>query len=232
MLIEIQTKITIAKDGKKRKRKFGLFKCDFCQKEFLLESPNKRRNKEKNYCSKQCSQNVISNCIICNKEFNLNSATKKTCSKECTTQHGKNRAIKRKAARIIDVECKSCGTVFKRDSKRIQGGFCTRKCASKFYVNNGTYDKWISCRTPRKGENIPCIICGSLFYVKPSLIENIDRPKTCSKKCKYEYLSDIFSGEGNPMYGVHPTTEQTEKKYKHCWKNIMLKMLMNFLKEI
>ena len=80
------------------------------------------------------------NCIICNKEYEAKNWASKTCSNECRLKHNNNRKIKNNQNHLVTFNCKFCNNETKR--YRIRNGFCSRSCASKFYLQNGVYDKW------------------------------------------------------------------------------------------
>lgn len=81
-------------------------------------------------------------CIICNGVFEDTSKSHctKTCSKKCRFKHRSERRKKTNKLKEEEFNCKFCGKLNKR--YRIRNGFCNRKCASKHYYNNGTFDKW------------------------------------------------------------------------------------------
>jgi len=91
-------------------------------------------------------------CIICRTEFET-SQSYKTCSETCQITHRKNtRKLSDNNITIIRL-CRLCGESF--NAKRYKTkSFCNKSCASKFYVRNGTYDKWKSCR-PTLGRRVP-----------------------------------------------------------------------------
>lgn len=84
-------------------------------------------------------------CLICNKEFDA-SYVEKTCSEACREIHRKNRRKKSDENVTVTRICKFCNNKFR--AKRYKPkAFCNRSCASKYYIQNGTYDKWRMCRT-------------------------------------------------------------------------------------
>lgn len=87
------------------------------------------------------------------------------------------------------VQCANCGKdVEVRHKKRLYAKHicCSTKCMYEFKKkNNPNY--------------IPCVICGQLFYRKPS-----HRAKTgdcCSMECAAKHRSNTFCGENNANYG-------------------------------
>ena len=83
---------------------------------------------------------MIKKCIICQKEFEAASWATKSCSKQCRLKHNNNRAKKSIQNRLDTFNCKECGKEVTR--YRIRNGFCSRNCASKKYIADGTYNKW------------------------------------------------------------------------------------------
>ena len=91
-------------------------------------------------------------CIICHTNLKT-SQSHKTCSKVCHIKHRKN--IRKLSDDNVTVErsCNFCKKSFK--AKRYKSkSFCNRSCASKFYIQNGTYDKWKQCK-PTLGRKVP-----------------------------------------------------------------------------
>jgi hypothetical protein len=80
-------------------------------------------------------------CIICNKEYEAKNWASKTCSNECRLQHNNNRKKKTIQNHLETFNCKFCNKEVIR--YRIRNGFCSRSCASKMYIQNGTYKNWI-----------------------------------------------------------------------------------------
>lgn len=130
---------TSPKDGKKRKKNITVLGCDCCNKEFTTYDPQ-RINLALHFCSKACLYNFEKDCIICNKRFKINALNQVTCSSDCFREMRNGQA---RARHFIGPErnCKGCGKIYVRKDER--NGFCTKSCASTFYVNNGTYDKWL-----------------------------------------------------------------------------------------
>lgn len=121
-------------------------------------------------------------------------ANQKTCLEQCFVEHRKNRRkvlakIKTKENQKKNWKCKFCNNLFSRD--RYRNGFCTRSCASQFYIQNGTYDKWIKTGVDLNKRKLKyrtehtCTICKKKYTVRPK--EN-KRTKTCSRTCKMKYM--------------------------------------------
>lgn len=137
-------------------------------------------------------------CIICFKDFVVNKkqATKKTCSNECRKKHNKIRKIDNIQKHVETFNCVHCDKVVTRYRKR--NGFCSRSCASKKYIEDGTYDNWRLRIQEKSGIYKKCDVCKAEFYCKPSKIDN---KKLCgSKQCKNQYMSEYMK-EHNPMLG-------------------------------
>lgn len=135
-------------------------------------------------------------CKYCNEDF-YGHHRRKYCSDKCKS---KQREIQLENYKK-EFECKRCGDTYKRQRRR--NGFCSRQCASKKYVEDGTYDDWIyndtaeEIRNREQGEEVECEICEEKFRVKPHKAE--DR-KFCSQDCFSKGMKGRFSGEDNPMY--------------------------------
>ena len=94
---------------------------------------------------------MTQDCLVCKTKFE-SSNFQKTCSQRCRILHRKNRRKKSDENITVIIDCKLCNKSFKarRYKKRT---FCNRSCASKFHIQNGTYDKWKSCK-PTLGRRV------------------------------------------------------------------------------
>lgn len=138
------------------------------------------------------------NCIICFKEFIVDKkqTTKKTCSNECREKHNKIRKIENIQKHLETFNCVYCNKIVTRYRKR--NGFCSRSCASKKYIEDGTYDNWRLRIQAKSGIYKKCTVCETQIYCEPS---EIDNKKLCdSKKCRKEHMSKYMK-EHNPMLG-------------------------------
>ncbi len=149
----------------------------------------------------------IRKCAICEKEISAR-YNRKTCSKECNTQYRREYKREQQKKNLVEYACRHCHNKFKRTRKR--GGFCTKSCASKYYINNGTYDKWRRMSLPRRGIYKACQICGIEYYIGKAAEQQAS--KTCSRNCKNKMMSSLFSGKNNPFYGKKETIESKKKK--------------------
>jgi G:T-mismatch repair DNA endonuclease (very short patch repair protein) len=147
-------------------------------------------------------------CIICNKEFETRSKNycEKTCSKECRIKHKSNKRKETNKKHLSEFNCKFCDKKVIR--YRIRNGFCNKSCASKFYINNGTFDKWRYKIQEKQGIIKKCIICGKDFYAQP---HDIEIKKLCGDvDCKKTYMSE-FMLKNNPAKGKKEKSETREK---------------------
>lgn len=95
---------------------------------------------------------MIQDCLICKTKFEAPNS-QKTCSETCRTVHRKNRRKVSDENVTVTRACKFCGEPFK--AKRYKSkAFCDRSCASKYYIQDGTYDKWKACN-PTLGRAVP-----------------------------------------------------------------------------
>jgi hypothetical protein len=83
---------------------------------------------------------MIKNCIICEKQFEAASWATKSCSKQCRLKHNNSRRKKTNLNHLDTFNCKECGIEVTR--YRIRSGFCSRSCASKKYIADGTFNQW------------------------------------------------------------------------------------------
>ena len=133
----------------------------------------------------------IRNCLICNSSFALleGQGSKKTCSDECRKKHNKIRKKKYTLSHLETFKCRYCDKEVVRHKKR--NGFCSRHCASKKYIEDGTYDNWRLRVQEKVGINKSCIKCGTEFYSEPAKIE---KKKLCgSKDCRRLYMSEYMT---------------------------------------
>jgi very-short-patch-repair endonuclease len=167
------------------------------------------------------------NCQICSAQFESNVWNKKFCSNECFKKNGllrqKNRIKNLKLSCSISSKCVHCNKEFiylprKGRKERI---FCGRSCASKFYIENGKFEKWRLMKMPKNGIQEKCINekCENLVYLEKRFINSDRKGKACSKKCKNEYMRQIFTGEGNPMFGKKLSEDQKRKQKETLCKN-------------
>ena len=127
-------------------------------------------------------------CIICEKSFIGKANNTKTCSKECTKEKDKLRRkkdIEEKEQNAPTRKCRYCNGDYKRYRER--NGFCSRSCASKFYVENGTYDKCKKNILPSK-EN-----------TKKRMDTLIDRYGTISMR----KICRVFSRDSKPQKEIY-----------------------------
>jgi G:T-mismatch repair DNA endonuclease (very short patch repair protein) len=159
---------------------------------------------------------MMKTCIYCNCE--LEGKKLKVCDKEeCQKKHEKNRRERLTKKELV---CRECNKVFYR--YKVGSGFCSRVCASKYYVKIGRYDKWIhsSENRPLTGEVSSCLICGKEIYRKPFMVKRKDRNIgiLCSNECRHKYQTICNSGENHPLFGTKTTPETKEKQ-----RNTLLK---------
>ena len=152
--------------------------CGHCGAKFKGTDSQARKVKyEKRvvYCSGTCRQAAIS---------------KK--AQEQAIREGKNL---RKG--VLSGPCKTCGKMFE---SRIDKMFCSMDCyikseqfremQSKYWAPSDEVKAKISAKL-KKGENVPCLECGTEFYQKPP---SNGRParKFCSTTCYRAYLAKRF----------------------------------------
>lgn len=148
------------------------------------------------------------NCLICNTEFILleGQGMKKTCSDECRKKHNNLRRKRTSLNHLETFSCNHCGKEVTRYRKR--NGFCSRSCASRKYIEDGTYDKWRLRINEKIGANKNCIKCEKQFYCEPA---EINYKKLCgSKDCRKLYMSEYMTSN-NPSSGKKEKAGVREK---------------------
>lgn len=154
---------------------------------------------------------MTKNCIICIKEFQTKSKNHKdvVCSKECQRKYRNQKRKITNQNHLDTFNCKFCGKQVTR--YRIRNGFCSRSCASKKYIHDGTYDKWRYRIQEKQGTVKKCLICLQDFYAQP---HEVEEKKLCGNfDCRKKYMSSFMS-ENNPVRGAKekPETRQKIKK--------------------
>lgn len=149
-------------------------------------------------------------CIICHIVFDT-PRSNKTCSEACYESHRKNRRENSDSNIIVTRECKFCVEPFK--AKRYKPkAFCNRSCASKYYIKNGTYDKWRLMKIERQGFYGSCKVCKKSIYLEPRFKGLDSLVKLCGIECEKIHFASLFNGEQNPMYGKKLTIQQKDKQ--------------------
>lgn len=149
-------------------------------------------------------------CIVCGGEFETAFAHK-TCSDEC------RKARRQERRKISDINvtviriCKFCSNEFKARRYKVTA-FCNKSCASKFYIQDGTYDNWRLRTDPKEGITRPCDNpgCTRMVYVPPRITAK-QRYKYCSRSCFSEHIAQYTAGHGT-MRGKKLTAAQKAKQ--------------------
>lgn len=146
------------------------------------------------------------NCIVCQ---SIVAGRSNTCSVLCRKNRRKETRKNSNANVTIVRTCGYCSSTF--NALRFKPKkFCNRSCASKYYINNGTFDAWRYRTNKPAGVTKPCWSCQKLVYIEPRYKDNI---ALCGNKtCRNIYISSLFSGDGNPMAGRHLSAEQKQKQ--------------------
>ncbi len=153
---------------------------------------------------------MTQDCLACKTKFE-SSNFQKTCSQRCRILHRKNRRKKSDENITVIICCKLCNESFKarRYKKRT---FCNRSCASKYYIKNGTYDKWRFMKIERQGFYGSCKVCKKSIYLEPRFKGLDSLVKLCGIECEKIHFASLFNGEQNPMYGKKLTIQQKDKQ--------------------
>lgn len=193
------------------------FSCDYCDGVFASRVTKRRH--EKNYHAAELShtcpdcgkafhgrRGLISHhaqkhdgrlagydrvCGVCGESFTTSKKSMKYCSPECGSEAQKKR---------VTVTCEWCDTEFdtipsKVDDKR----FCSLDCKTDWFSD------WFT------GENHPqykdntvsreCTTCETTFEIEEYVLESRNHDRAfCSRECAYEWKSEYWVGENNPLY--------------------------------
>ncbi len=119
-----------------------------------------------NYICQRCGKEFISYHIIGKSHQN------KYCSAQCYYKIRWGKSRKRYVNCFICEKkiCKSLSQIKKNINQKF---YCSRGCMAEDKIE----------RKKRGGENLKCLICAKIFYVKPSYIK---KAKYCSRKCRCE----------------------------------------------
>lgn len=150
-------------------------------------------------------------CIICSSEFEISrgQGRKITCSDKCRKIHNNSRRKITNQDHLETFNCVYCDKLVVRYRKR--NGFCSRSCASKKHIEDGTYDRWKLRIQEKIGINKNCIKCGTQFYCEPA---DSERKKLCgSRECRKSYMSEYMT-YNNPSYGKKEKEGVREKVKK------------------
>jgi hypothetical protein len=147
-------------------------------------------------------------CIECQKEFESKQHKTVVCSPECKVIRKnklKKESIERRKEKFL---CKHCNKEVFRYRKR--NGFCSRSCASKSYIKDGTYDIWRLRVQERRGIIKNCIICNNEYYAKP---HDIFSRKCCSSTCSQIHTGEVLA-KLKPNKGKKEKPKTREKVQK------------------
>lgn len=170
---------------------------------------------------------ITSNCVVCNCLFEKNSSTQKVCCLECKIKwrkiRDKNNQLKKNLNKISAV-CQFCNNNFEFTPRKNRKNriFCSRSCASKNYIEKGTFDAWRLRKNEKTGKDIPCDECGKLNYVTLCYLLKQEH-HFCDRDCLSSFLSKKFSGSGNPMFNKPLSTESKQKQLNTLYKNHKVK---------
>jgi endogenous inhibitor of DNA gyrase (YacG/DUF329 family) len=200
------------------------FNCSFCGK--TGETSEYKYNKHKFlYCNQSCRtehlkeimmgennpnyERVSYNCDGCKKEilvvpYKVESQKHIFCSNECYKQHiGKfYTGPDNPNYTTITVNCFECNKEFKRKPGTLSDSgraFCTSKCYVKCLIKDSSGEKVIR-------EKRGCPNCKKDLLLLPSQIKG-KANVYCSRKCKNEYITVLYSGENHPSYNPNLTDE-------------------------
>lgn len=179
--------------------------CDNCSKEFEKYPCRIARH---NFCSPKCYQEwqrgkekltkkkrqrlarekaLLVTCSYCGQQFKRIPSQRMPhnfCSRECYIKWvHENQGFNPKERRV----CKYCGKEFWEHAAHIKvgdGSFCSMKCKASWQrenIHGENHPCW-------KGGNIKrqCLICGTIFEVKPNELKRKGGGSYCSRKCLAE----------------------------------------------
>lgn len=165
-------------------------------------------------------------CQICNIVFEARVSNKQCCSVECLKAKGKqkSRLCYAQKSRLIrkSAICVTCNRTFDYRFRQDRGErkFCSRSCASKYYISTGVYDVWKHKSLPKRGAELKCLnpLCLNMVYVPPRMLK-ANKSRTCSFSCEQQYFSLLFAGDKNPMFGKRLSISQKAKQKATLEKN-------------
>lgn len=158
-------------------------------------------------------------CLLCSCEFIPNAGNQKLCSDACRVDFYR---LKRKKTFLECREksrktatCKVCQNGFDYHYRTDRGPreFCGRSCASKYHIQQGTFDAWRLRSNEPAGEKKNCLNpgCKNVVYLEPRY-KNTKKGKVCSFECEKAYFSQLYKGDKNPSYGRKMSDESKIKQ--------------------
>jgi len=152
-------------------------------------------------------------CNFCSVEFQSDNHSTKSCSNECRRKFRLQYKKILNEKKAIERICKFCNKPYFRKDER--NGFCTRSCASNFYIKNGTYDKWRLRTNEKNGIIKNCEYCQKEFYYTEGRRKDA---KFCSVKCKIDNSKGKIS-KNNPFI----TNKDKNKAWRQKARRTMMK---------
>lgn len=156
-------------------------------------------------------------CNHCGEEFVKPSPSSKSCSDSCRKAHRKTRRKITTQNIIVSRTCLFCLKDFPAIRCKPKK-FCNCSCASKFYVQSGKYDRWISSheRRPKLSTMTPCVHCQKPVFTPP---RQKGKNKVCSKACFAAHMRTVFPKGSGPTKGTTMTDSQKKKQLATLMKN-------------
>lgn len=93
-----------------------------------------------------------------------------------------------------EVNCPNCNSLTRNKI------YCSEQCQYTSYRKSER----------EKGNRIElqCVWCNSMFEIHKSDIKIHPNKKYCSRRCKDDHQSELYTGVGNPIYGKVPTAHE------------------------
>jgi endogenous inhibitor of DNA gyrase (YacG/DUF329 family) len=145
------------------------------------------------------------------------------CDRRCQFSHmpppaSRSRAINPFRGQMEARPCAQCGTEVVRyisPAKLEQTWFCSRECrsgtVSRQRIADGTWKRPVK---PRRGDTVPCLICGTEFYRQPAYIAQ--NRKLCSRACNQAWQARNQVEKTCPQCGKEFKVSQSETHLIHC----------------
>lgn len=172
------------------------------------------------------NKNNVKQCVVCGNTFEIptNIRTTKFCSSVCFERSRIERVKKHyenlKQKNRKTTTCVVCNEEFNYHFRNDRGErkFCSKSCASKFYIKQGTFDSWRKRSNQKNGTYVKCECCENLVYIPPRMKNDPPR-KVCSAECETTFRKNIFLGEKNPMFGKKMSVDAKKKQKQTLMKN-------------
>lgn len=153
----------------------GIKDCVYCGDRY------ESKIKTQMYCSKNCrmeSMKIRKECEYCGNPFRTRHKSI-YCSRSCSVKGSRG-------AKLINLECRNCGDIFRRKEHDIKGSkvgnFCNRSCWDKFNSSSKGKD-----HHRYSSKDVTCFYCGEAFVRETNQVKRNEN-QFCSSGCYMNHI--------------------------------------------